>query len=182
MRSFRPFHSDGGPARFAHRDGSGGYLAYPADPDCTGDGGVTGTARETLYLGNIDLIIDRLQELFDQWEAQQTFSPAITADVMCRARLAVHEWVANLVQHADFRDRVPEIALSLWAHGERLCCVIADNSEGFEPDLQPRVTLEEVCRTLPERGMGLLLLQACAHHVRYCSLGTQGHRLEFTVA
>lgn len=139
-------------------------------------------AREALYLGNISHVIDRLQELFDHWETQHTFSPPASADMLCRARLAVHEWVANLIQHADFEDRVPEIALSLWASDARLCCIICDNSEGFDPDLNPSVTLEEVCDRLPERGMGLLLLRACADDVRYESVGTAGHRVAFAIS
>lgn len=168
-----------GALRAARPNGGEANSIDPCGPNS--DAGMA-AAREALYLGNIVHAIDRLQELFDHWERQHTFSPPASPEMLCRARLAVHEWVANLVQHADFVDRVPEIALSLWTSERRLCCIICDNSEGFDPDLNPSVTLEEVCDRLPERGMGLLLLRACADDVRYESVGTTGHRVAFAIS
>ncbi len=51
--------------------------------------------RETLYLGSLDTIVDRLHELFDRWERQGTFPPVVRIEMLYRARLAAHEWIAT---------------------------------------------------------------------------------------
>lgn len=138
--------------------------------------------RETLYLGTLDKIIDRLQELFDQWETQEVFPPPIDTAMLRQARTAAHEWIAHLVQHAHFGDRVPQIALSVWVEGEALCCLIADNSSGFPLDAYPSHPLDDGSEVMSERGMSWLLIQACTRHLTYRPLGNQGFELEFSIA
>lgn len=138
--------------------------------------------RETLYLGSLDKIIDRLQELFDQWELQDIFPPSIQVEVLHRARLAAHEWIANLVQNAHFDERVPQIALSVWVEDGMLCCLIADNSSGFPLEAYPTESVEDDYDVMPERGMRWLLIQACTNRLVYRPLGNQGFELEFVIS
>ncbi len=138
--------------------------------------------RETLYLGSLDTIVDRLHELFDRWDRQGTFPPVVRIEMLYRARLAAHEWIAHLVQHADFEDRVPQIVLSVWVNEEKLCCLIADNSCGFKLEAYPSQAPDALYEVMPERGMCWLLIEACTEHRAYRHLGNQGFELEFSIA
>ena len=138
--------------------------------------------RETLYLGSLDKIVVRLQELFDQWERKSMFPPTVRIEMLHRARLAAHEWIAHLVRHADFEGRVPQIAFSIWVEEKTLCCLIADNSRGFSLDAYPALTPEADYDVMPERGMGWLLIQACTSRLAYRPLGNQGFELEFSIS
>jgi serine/threonine-protein kinase RsbW len=61
----------------------------------------------------LDDMIDELHELFDQWISEGVFSPDLDADTVQLFRLAVHEWIANLIQHADFKGNRPEVILDV---------------------------------------------------------------------
>lgn len=128
---------------------------------------------------DLDTVIDCLHELFEVWEEEEAFAE-FDAEVLHRARLAIHEWVANLVQHADFAGRTPEVLLEVRRDGEKVLCAIEDNSEGFDFDahLGDR---EEILESYPERGMGLLMLKACTKELLYCHTGGSHNRLEFSV-
>lgn len=127
-----------------------------------------------------DALIDGVHELFEQWKREEVFSPPLGTDGMERAKLAVHEWLANLVQHADFQCREPEVTLTVSVEQDRLRCVIVDNSEGF--DIGPHLSAEQdILRTFPERGMGLMLLRCSTAEVSYRRLEEGRHRLEFFV-
>lgn len=138
--------------------------------------------RETLYLGSLDTIVDRLHELFDRWERQGTFPPVVRIEMLYRARLAAHEWIAHLVQHADFEDRMPQIVLSVWVKEEKLCCLIADNSCGFKLEAYPSQAPDALYEVMPERGMCWLLIEACTERRAYRPLGNQGFLLEFSIS
>ena len=108
---------------------------------------------------NLGSMIDEIHALFEYWENAGIFSPAFDADKVQLMKLAVHEWVANLIQHADFAGRIPDVKLDVYPNGSRVRCVIVDNSDGFDLG----VHLDERRRqlsSLPERGMGLLMLNA----------------------
>lgn len=127
-------------------------------------------------------MIDRLQELFDQWETQEVFPATLRLDVLCRARLAAHEWIAYLVQHGDFAGRVPQIALSIWVEQEKLCCLIAENSNGFKYASTPDAAVpEERNGTVRERGLGWFIMQASTDDMRYRPLGNQGFEITFFI-
>lgn len=137
--------------------------------------------RETLHLGSLDTIVDRLHELFWQWEEQDVFPAGIRPDMLNRARLVAHEWIAHLVQNANFEGRVPQIAFSIWAEEDRLCCQIADNSSGFPLEAYQGHDREAICYVMPERGMYWLIIQASTQRISYRLLGNQGYELEFTI-
>jgi serine/threonine-protein kinase RsbW len=95
-------------------------------------------------------------------------------------KLAVHEWLSNLIQHADFAERDPAITLQVCQNGSGVHCAIEDNSRGF--DLDGRLTARsEILERFPERGMGLLMIKACTRDLRYTQLTETRHRLEFCV-
>lgn len=126
-------------------------------------------------------LIDRVHTLFERFENEKTLAQSLDEDTLQRLKLAVHEWLANLVQHGNFDDRVPEITLTMQPVEQRVRCIIEDNSEGFDLDghLSAR---NEVLDAFPERGMGLLMIKSCTEDLSYQELRDGYHRLEFIVA
>ena len=126
-------------------------------------------------------LIDGVHALFEQWEADGTFEPPFDALSLQRLKLAVHEWLANLVQHARFDERLPTVTLQLAADGDSVHCIIEDNSEGF--DLDGQLTARHgIFEALPERGMGLLMIKTCTENLSYKQLGPALHCLEFSIS
>lgn len=134
---------------------------------------------------NLGTLTDDVHALFDEWVAAAFEHDPASEDALTllRLKLAVHEWMANLVQHARFGgcDVAISLAVTPLPSGD-LECVIEDNSEGF--DLDATLDLRrDALHALPERGMGLLMLQACSKSLSYaCSTRPPGHRLAFVVA
>ena len=166
--------------RLAERSKSGGVLYASRLTD--GYYGAEEAKRETLYLDSLDTIIDRLHELFDRWEKQGAFPPVVEVEMLYRARLVAHEWIAHLVQHADFEGRMPQIAFSVWVEEEKLCCLIADNSCGFKLEAYPSQAPDALYGVMPEHGMCWLLIEACTERRAYRPLGNQGFLLEFSIS
>ncbi len=130
---------------------------------------------------DLDTVIDRVHDMFEHWVGNGNRPPGITDDTLYRTKLAVHEWLANLVQHADFDARAPQIAIEFFQADDQLRCTIDDNSKGF--DLQGQITFrKEVLDKLPDRGMGLLMLQTCTENLTYSPVGDERHRLAFAVS
>ena len=131
----------------------------------------------------LDRLIDDLHGLFDSWESEGVFSAEMDGETIQLFRLAVHEWVANLIQHADFEGRPPEVLLDVYPNGRRVKCVIQDNSAGFDAAKHLKLRKENL-EPLPERGMGLLMLNAATEYFEYIRAGgDEGmHRLEFSVS
>lgn len=142
----------------------------------------------------LEHIVDEVHSLFDWFEAEESALPldAFSLHVM---KVAVHEWIANLVQHALFGRVPPVIRLAIIPEGRRVRCVIEDNSNGF--DFARQVVCQQhqldVATAPPERGRGLLMLLACTENVSYQPVligGSTGdglpsaswHRLEFWVS
>lgn len=130
---------------------------------------------------DLDAIVDRVHALFDQWERTALFPPSIPEPIRYMVRLAVHEWIANLVQHADFQDREPMIHIDLYPEEDRILCFIEDNSEGFDLDMNLRIR-ESMLERFPERGMGLLMIASCTEELTYTRLENGHFRLAFTVS
>jgi len=133
------------------------------------------------HFRDLESVIEEAHALFDHWENSGIFSPAFDQDKVQLMKLAVHEWLANLVQHANFGDRAPEITLELTPNGTRVRCVIEDNSDGF--DIQGHIEKRRNgLKSLPERGMGLLMLDAATEYMHYHRDDDGRHRLEFSVS
>lgn len=125
-------------------------------------------------------LIDRVHSAFDrQLQSPPIVSP-LSSDAWLISKLLVHEWVANLVQHANFGGRDPEIRIQFHAHDDCVRYVVEDNSVGF--DLDAYLTEHgAVAEPLPERGMGLLILSGCSQEVIYRRIAPRRNRLEFVL-
>ena len=135
--------------------------------------------HHTFY--DLDALIDQVHHLFTQWERDERFAPSLSVDDLHRLKLAVHEWLANLVQHAHFNGHDPEISLSVAILDDGIQCTISDNSDGF--NLDDELTLRSTSlESLPERGMGLLMLQACTKRLSYKRVQGSVQKLEFVVS
>jgi serine/threonine-protein kinase RsbW len=125
--------------------------------------------------------VDELHAQFDAWEAAGALDGCLNEFGRHVLRLAAHEWVANLVQHAAFGRRRPEIALAVVCDGDGARCEIEDNSAGF--DFHRQLSRQEAVvngAEPSERGRGLLMLIACTEELAYTP--AQGRqRLAFRV-
>ena len=102
---------------------------------------------------------------------------------LCCLQLAVHEWMGNLVRHAQFGERFPEVHVRVWQQDGQLRCAIEDNSEGFDLDEQLKMQERETpIHALPEGGMGLRLLQSSTERAEYGPVSEQQNRLDLSVS
>jgi serine/threonine-protein kinase RsbW len=130
---------------------------------------------------DLNTMIERIHQQFDDWDKHGSPSPMLDMQTLSLIKLAVHEWLANLVQHADFAGRRPEVSVQLLPEKKRSRCIITDNSEGF--DLQANLSLRQaLLESYPERGMGLLMLDACTEKLRYYQTEQGNHCLDFYVS
>jgi serine/threonine-protein kinase RsbW len=120
------------------------------------------------FYDDLDTVIDEVHALFSAWE-EDSRAPLNPwgREVL---KLAIHEWIANLIQHADFAGLPPQIRLTvLDEQAPRLRCVIEDNSRGF--DFQHQLVVQEFTLDAapepPERGRGLLMMIACTENISY---------------
>ena len=128
----------------------------------------------------LDVVIDEVHGLFESWEKEGALLSHLDLDTIDLFRLAVHEWFANLVQFANFGDRNPVVTLDVIPNGRRVRCVIEDNSDGF-PLLEKLEYQRTAMKPFPERGMGLLMLDAATESFDYTETPEGKRRLEFTV-
>ena len=130
----------------------------------------------------LDQAIDDVHALFDAWDATGALAPALDADSSSVLRLAVHEWVANLVQHAAFPNG-PEIAVDVAVEGDAVRCTIEDSSVGF--DFAGQVERQHAILDAPapsERGRGLLMLITCTEDLSFRpALPSRRQRISFCV-
>jgi len=133
------------------------------------------------HFNGIAEVIDDLHGLFEEWEREEALLSHLDPDTIQLFRLAVHEWVANLVQHADFADREASITMDVIPNGHRVRCIIEDNSEGFPFPEQIDIQ-RDALTPFPERGMGLLMLNAATEYFEYSETKDGRRRLEFTVS
>ena len=130
----------------------------------------------------LDHAVDEVHALFDGWAASGAFEPVLDAEGVDVLRLAVHEWVANLVQHASFPGD-PRITLEVTPVADGVRCAITDASDGF--DFLGTVQRQQAVLQTPapsERGRGLLMLLRCAVDLDFEAAGdgVQQH-IAFTV-
>lgn len=102
------------------------------------------------------------------------------SSVVRYAQVVLHEWLANLVQHADFEERSPEIRVQIRAEKHTITCTVTDNSRGF--DLQSQLAEQRnSAQALPERGMGLRIINACTQSCTYRPMDNGWHRFKFSI-
>ncbi len=129
---------------------------------------------------SISRIMDHVHSVFDAVKRPSN-AAMLSADCWHISKLLVHEWVANLVQHAQFGNRKPEIVINFEPAGNSIRYVIEDNSMGF--DLAAYLqSHNQVSEPLPERGMGLLILSSCSEEIVYRRVSNTKNRLEFVLS
>ena len=121
----------------------------------------------SFHFRDFDRVIDEVHDLFDTWAEAGVFEPVLDDEGLDVLRLAVHEWIANLVQHAAF-PRSHDVWLTVEAEGTVVRCVIEDTSTGFDFTDQVERQRSLLDRPSPsERGRGLLMLITCAEDLGY---------------
>ncbi len=125
-------------------------------------------------------VVDDVHALFERWAEMLEFEPMLDTDTVYRTKLVTHEWIANLVQHAKFESNGVDITIDIWRESNKLMCVVEDNSDGFDLTGQTESASDKLER-LPERGMGLLMLQACTSDLSYNRTSSNRNRLQFSI-
>ena len=129
---------------------------------------------------DLSTVIDDLHALFDAWGDRGDLHPPLNEDGEIVLRLAVHEWIANLVQHAAFQSDAPEICLTIQIRPEIIEVTIEDTSQGFDLLGQLEEQSELLSAPAPsERGRGLLMLITCTEALDYQPAGRGRQRLSF---
>ena len=130
----------------------------------------------------LDQVTDQVHALFDAWAEAGTFASVLGEDGIEVLRLAVHEWIANLVQHATFPGP-PHIELAVEIDGDGVRCTIEDSSVGF--DLATQIERQQTILDAPapsERGRGLLMLVTSTDDLSYrAASATTRQRVSFVV-
>jgi serine/threonine-protein kinase RsbW len=132
---------------------------------------------------DLDRVVDEVHAVFDGWVESAAYAEVLDEDRMHVMRLAVHEWIANLVQHAAFGGRRPEITLTVWPEPGGLRCLIEDNSDGFDflGQVAAKAAAQERVEPPPERGRGLLIVTGCTQDLAYEGAAAGRHRLGFVI-
>ena len=131
---------------------------------------------------DLDTVTDEVHALFDAWTEGDRFQGALQEEGVDVLRLAVHEWIANLVQHATFPNGV-RITLDIEPNGDGVACSIEDTSAGF--DFAGQVEQQQAILDAPapsERGRGLLMLVMCTQNLGFVEADNGlPQRITFTV-
>lgn len=121
----------------------------------------------TFAFSDLDRAVDAFHAVADGWGEDDPLADVLGEDGLHVLRLTVHEWLANLVQHASFPSD-PAIRLTLTTEGDRVDCVIEDTSAGF--DFGAQIERQRTLLDAPapsERGRGLLMLVSCAEDLTF---------------
>lgn len=133
---------------------------------------------------DLELAIDNTHSLFQQWIAETDAANAPEAtdtDALHHARLVLHEWLANLVQHANFQERTPEVSICVKPDSDKIHCSVVDNSEGFE--FEHRLETQTInALPFPERAMGLRFIDACTDSFSYDRTDSGRYQFEFSIS
>lgn len=127
---------------------------------------------------DLDAAIDETHALFDRWLDRSP--PLPTPEALHYARLALHEWIANLIQHAEFNGGPPQLIIRVQRNERHVHCRVTDNSSGFEMETH----LRRQCRNgkrFPERTMGLRIINACTQELSYRSVDDGKQQISFTI-
>lgn len=136
---------------------------------------------EVLTYTDLETALDDTNELLARWMEDPPSSTTPNSNTLYYARLALHEWLANLIQHAHFDGCTPKIVLRLETTSRHIHCSVTDNSAGFELNTQLRTQLLQA-EPLPERTMGLRIINACAEELSYDHTDDGRHRLTFSIS
>jgi serine/threonine-protein kinase RsbW len=130
---------------------------------------------------DLDCAIDEMRDLLDGWIDDYGTADPRQQQSLRFAQLILHEWLANLSQHARFPERTPRVWIRLEPHDAAIRCWIEDNSTGF--DLEKHLDgQQEAPRVFPERGMGLQIIDACAEEYAYEATEEGRYRFMFSIS
>lgn len=136
----------------------------------------------TRRFSDLDLALDDMHTLFEEWITEATdAADKAAAHALHHTRLVLHEWLANLVQHADFQERSPEICIRVRPTPDKIHCIVVDNSNGFEFEHQLKVQTTSAL-PFPERAMGLRFIDACTESFSYHRTDSGLHQFEFSIS
>lgn len=132
---------------------------------------------------DLNRALDEVRSGLSTWVDAQNEGPS--PEAVRYAQLVLHEWIANLLQHGDFSSREPKIKIHVTSEDRHVSCSILDNSKGFDLDAhlptQHFSMSEGEPDTLPERGMGLRIINACTDSLSYSSTEAGLQRFEFFI-
>jgi len=129
---------------------------------------------------DLDRALDEVRAIIEGWSSSLDGRAEPTGETIQYTQLVLHEWIANLLQHADFADRSPSIRIRLSTEQAHVRGTVEDNSTGF--DLVRRLpATEEPLDDLPERGMGLRIIDACTDQLSYHPTDEGLYRFEFSI-
>ncbi len=132
---------------------------------------------------DLNRALDELRSGLSEWADGPHEGPS--PEAVRYTQLVLHEWIANLLQHGDFSDREPTIKIQLTSEDRHVSCAVIDNSEGFDLDghlpTQHLSMSEGEPDALPERGMGLRIINACTDSLSYSSTEAGRQRFEFFI-
>jgi len=123
----------------------------------------------------VDEARDAIDATLSSWTGE------VVADTVELAKLVAHEWIANLVRHASFSGRAPDITLDVWTEGPIIRCVVEDNSSGFDLEAELDLARRELGRA-PERGMGLIMVHEFTSDLVYEHLNVTHHRASWSIS
>ena len=125
----------------------------------------------TYAFRDLDRAVDEFHAVADGWSAPGPLADALSEEGLHVLVLTLHEWIANLVQHASFPGE-PEVVLTVEATGDVVRCAVEDTSAGF--DFASQLEHQQTLLDAPapsERGRGLLMLVSCAEDLRFRPAG-----------
>lgn len=132
---------------------------------------------------DLNQALDELRSVLSRWVEDHSEGPS--PEAARYAQLVLHEWIANLLQHGDFSDREPTVKIHLTAEERHVSCSVIDNSKGFDLDAhlptQHLSMSEGEPDALPERGMGLRIINACTDSLSYSSTEAGRQRFDFFI-
>jgi len=128
---------------------------------------------------DLDRAIDEIRSLSDDWPAAQHNGHLDEETIHCVC-LVLHEWIANLHQHAQFSDSPATVEIQLSCQDRQVSCSVVDNSEGFEIEAH-LPSEDDDLESLPERGMGLRMIKSCADDLSYTPTEEGLHCFEFVI-
>ena len=113
--------------------------------------------------------IDQLHKELDLWQEHPSFKQIASTNLFPRLQLAIHEWIANLVQHASFPTENKEAIITLtFTSPKQVSVEIKDFSNGFDFINQIETQRERRQEDyFLERGFGLLFLETLVDKVDY---------------
>lgn len=132
---------------------------------------------------DLDRALDEFRSELSEWALSKNNGPS--PEAVRYTQLVLHEWIANLLQYGDFSSRDPEIKIRITSEDRHVSCSVTDNSEGFDLDAhlptQHFSMSEGEPESLPERGMGLRIINACTDSLSYTSTEAGLQRFEFFI-